>query len=210
MHFALNRVRRIVGFQQHSPNQTSFKSFPPPSRDVSSLYITITRQNGLCRLFLCFFFSGLKKGIKLGDWSVVKWTFFLKRLNFLKHLDTLEKGKMHINVICYFTKEDRPRYRMELTNKTSFKIICELSIHLLVRCCYKTLIFLSFFFLFLFMIWIFFMGTKFPCLNLAKDFSSWVFNFGIFFTIAKNPKIKTQKRKRFRTFIGDIDGLHHS
>ena len=54
------------------------------------------------------------------------------------------------------------------------------------------------------------MGTKFPCLNLAKDFSSWVFNFGIFFTIAKNPKIKTQKGKRFRTFIGDIDGLHHS
>ena len=126
MHFALNRVRRIVGFQQHSPSQTSFKS-SPPSRDVSSLYITITRQNGLCRSSV--FFSGVKKGIKFRDWRVVNWTLFFKRLNFLKHLDTLEKGKMHINVIRYFKTEDKPRYRMELANKTSFKIICELSIH---------------------------------------------------------------------------------
>ena len=130
MHFALNKVRRIVRFQQHSPNQTSFKSSPPPptpSRDVSSLYITITRQNGLRRIF--FFFGEVKKGIKFRDWSVVNWTLFFKRLNFLKHLDILEKAKMHINVIRYFTTEDRPRYRMELTNKTSFKTICELSIH---------------------------------------------------------------------------------
>ena len=139
------------------------------------------------------FFVGVKKGIKFGDWSVVNWTLFFKRLNFLKHLDTLEntleKGKMHINVIRYYTTEDRPRYRMELTNKTSFKIICEFSIY---TCC--TLLLsnanLSFFsfFLFLFMIWIFFMGTKFPCLNLAKYFSSWVFNFGIFSQSRKTQK----------------------
>ena len=36
MHFALKRVR-IEGFQQHSLNQTSFKSPPPPPREVSSL-----------------------------------------------------------------------------------------------------------------------------------------------------------------------------
>ena len=207
MHFALNRVRRIVGFQQHSPPPPP----PPTSRDVSSLYITITRQKGLCR-FCVVFFSERKRALNFAIEPLSTGLFFFKSLNFLKHLDTLEKGKMCINVIRYFTKEDRPRYRMELTNKTSFKIICELSIH--TSCTlllYKTLIFLSFFlFFFLFVIWIFFMGPKFPCLNLAKDFSSWVFNFGIFFTIAKNPKIKTQKGKRFRTFIGDIDGLHHS
>ena len=85
---------------------------------MTFLVITITRQNGRCRFFVlfCFVFFFVKKGIKFGDWSVVNWTLFFKRLNFLKHLDTLEKGKMHINVICYFTTEDRPRYRMELTN----------------------------------------------------------------------------------------------
>ena len=81
MHFALNRVRRIVGFQQHSPSQTSFKS-SPPSRDVSSLYITITRQNGLCR-FSVFFFSEWKRALNFaieelstGLYFSNVWTFW--------------------------------------------------------------------------------------------------------------------------------------
>ena len=46
--FTLNRVR-IEGFQQHNPNQTSFKSPPPPPHPEKfpPLYITITWQNRL-------------------------------------------------------------------------------------------------------------------------------------------------------------------
>ena len=49
MRFTLNRVR-IEGFQQLNPNQTSFKSSPPPPphpEKFPPLYITITRQNRL-------------------------------------------------------------------------------------------------------------------------------------------------------------------
>ena len=48
MHFALKRVR-IEGFQQHSLNQTSFKSSPPEK--FLPLYITITWQTRLCQFF---------------------------------------------------------------------------------------------------------------------------------------------------------------
>ena len=48
MLFALKRVR-IEEFQQHSPNQTSFKS--SPLEKFCPLYITITRQNWLHQFF---------------------------------------------------------------------------------------------------------------------------------------------------------------
>ena len=51
MYFALKRAR-IEGFQQHSPNQTSLKSPPPPPLEkFLPLCITITRQTRLCQFF---------------------------------------------------------------------------------------------------------------------------------------------------------------
>ena len=113
MYFSLNWVRRIEGFQQQSPNQSSVKS--PPRRSFFLIHNDNSQKNWLRQ----FFFSDLKKGIKFRYSSILNWILFFKRLKFLKCIDTLELG----------STEDRSKYGMELTNKTSFKISCELSIH---------------------------------------------------------------------------------
>ena len=112
MYFSLNWVRRIEGFQQQSPNQSSVKS---PSRRS---FFLIHNDNSQ-KIGFASFFSDLKKGIKFRYSSILNWILFFKRLKFLKCIDTLELG----------STEDRSKYGMELTNKTSFKISCELSIH---------------------------------------------------------------------------------
>ena len=101
MYFSVNWVRRIEGFQQHGPNQSSVKS------SLRRSFFVIHNDNSQ------------KNGIKFRYSSILNWILFFKGLNFLKYIDTLELG----------STEDRPKYGMELTNKTSFKISCELTIH---------------------------------------------------------------------------------
>ena len=95
-----------------------------------------------------FLFFGVKKGIKFRDWSVLNWTLFFKRLNFLKHLDILEKGKMHINVIS------QQKIERDAVGNFPIKLVLKQFVNCqyihLVRCCHKTLIFFCFF-LFLFL-----------------------------------------------------------
>lgn len=102
MYFSVNWVRRIEGFQQHGPNQSSVKSSPRRS------FFVIHNNN-----------SQKKNGIKFRYSSILNWILFFKRLKFFKYIYTLELG----------STEDRLKYGMELTNKTSFKISCELTIH---------------------------------------------------------------------------------
>ena len=168
MYFSVNWVRRIKGFQQHGPNQSSVKSSPRRS------FFVIHNDNSP------------KNGIKFRYSSILNWILFFKRLNFLKYIDTLELG----------STEDRPKYGMELTNKTSFKISCELTINILYVVAINANLFLKFLsLLFLYCLWLFYIDIKLACLNLAKDFSSRVFNLGIFHNHLEKRENKYPKGK---------------
>ena len=65
----------------------------------------------------------------------------------------------------------------------------------LVRCCYKMLFFFYFYHYSFTVILIFYTVIKFGCLNLAKDFSSQVFNLGIFHNHFEKRENKYAKGK---------------
>ena len=162
MHFALNRVRRIVRFQQHSPNQTSFKSSPPPpppSRDVSSLYITITRQNGLRRIF-CFL-AKWKRALNFAIEALSTGLYFSNVWTFWNTLIYWKRARCILTLFVISQQRIDRDTGWNLPKKLVLKQFVNCQYIHLVRCCYKTLIFLSFFF----------------CLWF--EFSLWVLNFRV-------------------------------